>query len=127
MRKLLAQTSIPLAPEGGFRGFGPLGLEGEEASTSGSVFTKVLSTTIGVMTVIAIIWFVIQFFLGAIAIIFSGGDKGKLTEARQKMTTGIIGLVVVIAAIFLIDLVGSILGIEDVLNITFMINLLGMK
>ena len=119
-------AQIQIGPEGGLRGFGPLGLEGEiDAGMAAPAFTKVLSTTIGVMTVVAIIWFVIQFFLGAIGIIFSGGDKGKLTEARSKITTGLVGLVVVIAATFLIDLVGSILGIDNLLNITELIFLLG--
>ena len=110
----IVQTN--LAPADGFRGFGPLGLFNREADTAPDVFTNVLSTIIGVMTVIAFIWFVIQFFLGAVGIVFSGGDKGKVTESRTKMTNSLIGLVVVVAAVALIQLVGTVLGI-DILNI----------
>ena len=109
-------AQVNLAPTDGFRGFGPLGLFNRDADTAPDVFTNVLSTIIGVMTVIAFIWFVIQFFLGAVGIVFSGGDKGKVTESRTKMTNSLIGLVVVIAAVALIQLVGTVLGI-DILNI----------
>ncbi len=115
MRNLIT-ADIPLSPVGGFKGFGNIGLVGKDASESPILFNNFLSTTIGVMTIIAIIWFVIQFFIAAIGIIFSGGDKGKLAEARTKLTTSIIGLVVVVAAIFLIEIVGNVLGITNILN-----------
>lgn len=82
---------------------------------SGNTLNSVISLVVAVMTVIAFIWFTIQFFIGAIGIISSGGDKTKAAEARAKITTGIVGLVVVISAIFIISLVGTVLGI-DILN-----------
>lgn len=110
--KFLAQ--IKLAPEGGFKGFGPLGLEqGQDAPT---IFNKFISSAVGVMTIIAIIWFVFKFIAGAIGIISAGGDKASLENARKNITTGIIGLVVVVAAIFIIDLIGTLIGIPNILN-----------
>ena len=67
---------------------------------------------IGVMTVVAIIWFLFTLITGAISIIGSGGDKQALESARKKITTGVIGLVVVIASIFILDLIGTIFGID---------------
>lgn len=110
MEKLLSQ--IPLSPGGGFRGQGPLGLEGKDATAGPLVFNTAISTTIGVMTVVAAIWFVFQFIGGAISIIASGGDKQKLAEARQKMFTSIIGIAVVVSALFIIDIVGKLIGLE---------------
>lgn len=116
MKSLLA-GGINVAPPGGFRGFGPLGLEGLDPQIDAPrIFNQLFSTVIGVMTVIAFIWFTIQFILGAIGIMTSGGDKAALESAKKKLTTGIIGLVVVIAAIFLINLIGYILGVELILN-----------
>ena len=63
------------------------------------------------MTIVAFIWFIVQFFLSAVAIIGSGGDKAKLEQAKSKLSTSVIGVVVVIAAIFLIEVVGTVLGI----------------
>ena len=109
-----AQNGIPL---GQLKGFGPLGLEGDSLATNASLtFTKFINSTIGLMTIIAIIWFIFVFFIGAIGIITAGGDKNALESARKKITTGIIGLVVVIAAIFIIKLIGFLLGIPDILN-----------
>lgn len=107
-------TQIQLFPGSGFKGFGPLGLEGGEDAPS--TFNKFLSSTIGIMTIIAIIWFIFMFISGAIGIIASGGDKAALEAARKKIATGIVGIVVVIAAVFLIDLIGDLIGIPNILN-----------
>jgi len=123
MTNLIAQSSIPLAPSGGFKGFGPLG---NVASSTEAIktFTKFISSTIGIMTIIAIIWFIFILITGAIAWMSAGGDKNALEAAKKKITTGIIGLVVVIVAIFIIDLVGKLIGISDILNITSLFNLI---
>lgn len=109
-------AQINLGPSGGrFRCTGNSLLCNFGIGESGNTLNSVISLIIAVMTVIAFIWFVIQFFIGALGIISSGGDKSKLEAARAKITTGIIGLVVVISAIFIISLIGSILGL-DILN-----------
>lgn len=108
-------ADIQLGPEGGFTGFGPLGLEGGESAPV--IFTKFISSTIGLMTIIAIIWFVILMIMGAIGIISSGGDKASLESARKRITTGVIGFVVVVAAIFIVQLIGRLIGMPDLLNL----------
>lgn len=115
MKNLIAQ-GINIGP---LRGKGPLGLEGAgDAGGAGGLFTKALSTIIGVMTVVAFIWFTFMVLIGAIRIIVSGGDKAQLEAARKQITTGIIGVIVVIAAIFIAQLVGTLLGVPDILNPT---------
>ncbi len=113
MNKYLAD--IPLSPGSGFRGQGSLGLEGKSSVESLAVFNKFLSSAIGIITIIGAIWFVFLFLTGAIAILSSGGDKQKVAEARNKITTGMVGLVVIIAGVFLIDLFGKLIGL-DILN-----------
>lgn len=111
--KLIAD-GIPLAPEGGFKGFGTLG----NPKDSGiSIFSKFISSTIGLMTIIAIIWFIFVLFTGAVGMISAGSDKTMLENARKKVTTGLIGLIVTIAAIFILDLVGNLIGIPNILNL----------
>lgn len=112
MKNLL---SIDLGP---LRGFGKLGLETDTAgSTAVEVFSQFISSAIGIMTIVAIIWFVFIFITGAIAWMSAGGDKNALEAAKKKITTGIIGFVVVIAAIFVVSLVGQLIGIPDILNL----------
>ena len=111
------QAQIPVYPPGEkLEGEGPLGLEGKLSSEGILIFQKIISSAIGVITIIATIWFIVQFITGAVGIISSGGDKAKYEEARSKITNGLIGLVVTIAGIFIIDLFGNLIGI-DVLNI----------
>ncbi len=113
----LAQIKLYDPDKGFLKGFGKLGLETASPTEGISIFTQFVSSVIGLMTIIAIIWFVFKFISGAIGIISSGGDKASLENARKNITTGIIGLVVVIAALFVIDLVGALIGIPDILNL----------
>lgn len=114
---LLAQTNLPL---GNISGIGNIGLQ-----TGGdpiSLFARILSTMIGLITVIAVIYFLFNLIIGAVSIITSGGDKGAYEDAKRRLTHGFIGLVVTIAAIFIMDLAATLLGIPTILNIQEMID-----
>ena len=105
-------AQIRLAPEGGFKGFGPLGLEDRSASDAPLIFNTFIRAVIGLLTIVAFIYFLFLLITGAISILSSGGDKSKLSEAKSRITMGFVGLVIVIAAVFIADLIGSILGID---------------
>ena len=107
-------TQIDLAPAGGYKGFGALGLEQNQNGVS--VFATFISSAIGLITLIAIIWFVFIFLTGAVGIITSGGDKNSNESARKKITSGIIGLVITVFGILIVRLIGNIIGLGDVLN-----------
>lgn len=74
-----------------------------------------LSQIVTVMTVVAAIAFVLYFVLAAFKWITSGGDKNTVAEAKSQMTQSVIGLIAVVAAIFIVGLIGKVLGI-DILN-----------
>ncbi len=112
MKNLIADLNF-----GTLRGFGPLGLENKQSSDAMGIFSNFISSAIGLITIIAIIWFVFIFITGAIGIISSGGDKGAMESARKKITSGLIGLVVVVAGIFVVKLIGLLIGIPNILNI----------
>ena len=114
MKNLLSQ--IPL---GNFEGFGNLG---KPTATGISTFAKFLSSIIGLMTIVAIIWFVFVLITGAITWISAGGDKANVESARKKISTGLIGLIVVIIAMFIVGLIGKLIGIENILNLEEMFN-----
>lgn len=124
MKNLLAATSIPLAPSGGLKGFGNLGLENKDASGAIGIFSTFISGVVGVMTIVAIIWAVFTIITGAISIISSGGDKQALESARKKITTGIIGLIIVLVSLLIIEVVGYFLGLNGILNIQNLFNLI---
>ncbi len=111
MKDLIAQINI-----GPLRGLGPLGLETDPTGeTASSRFSSFLSGAIGLITIIAAIWFTFNFLIGAIGVITASGDKAKVESARNRITTGIIGLVVVVAGIFIIQLLGSLIGLGDII------------
>lgn len=124
---LIAQGKINLFEDTGLYGFGPLGLEGKSANEAPTLFATFISSAIGLMTLIGIIWFVFTFITGAIGIITSGGDKNSMEKAKQKLSSGVIGLVVMIFAILIIQFIGSILGLDNILNFQLLFGQLGIK
>lgn len=115
MKKFIADIQV-----GPLHGVGPLG--NADQSHAGDTFNSALSKVIGVMTVVAFIWFTFQVVIGAIRIVASGGDKGAIESARKQITTGIVGVVIVVAAIFIVSLLGTILGLNSILNPTCILN-----
>ena len=109
MRNLL--SDIDLYEGDKLQGFGPLG----EANDAPGLFNKFLTNTIGVITIVAFIWFLFLLITGAISIMTAGGDKNAVQNGAKKITNGIIGLVVLISALFLIQLIGKLLGIENII------------
>lgn len=101
----------------GIGGVGNLGLEGEiiNKTTVGTQFTEFLSTIVTVITVVGGLAFIIFFSLGALKWLTAGGDKNKVEEAKSQMTQGVIGLIAIVAALFVVGIIGGVLGI-DILN-----------
>lgn len=116
MKNHLAQVEHPIGT--------PLNAGGVGLNSSNPVLTlaNLISTVIGLLTVIGALYFMFMLITGAIGIISSGGDKGSYEDARKKMTTGVIGFVAVIAAIFIVSLIGTLLGLPNILNLRQMIN-----
>lgn len=91
--------------------FGPL----NNITDAPNVFNRVISSAIGLLTIVAGIGLVFLILSGGIAWMNAGGDKGAVEEARKRIFTGVVGLVIVIAAIFVADLLGFLIGF-DILN-----------
>lgn len=117
MKNLIAQVSNPLGQP--LSGIDAIGNPGQ---TPVNILAQVLSTTIGLLTVIGVLYFIFILISGAIAMINAGGDKGALEDARKKITTGVIGVVILVAAIFIMDLITTVLGIPNILNLQEMVN-----
>ena len=77
----------------------------------------IISTVIGIMTIVGSLWFTFQIITAALEWIGSEGDKGKLTQARTKITQSLTGLIILFAAYGLIRIVGFVFGV-DIMNLT---------
>ena len=109
----------------GLRGVGPLGLVGKDPTQAPALLQEVLSKIIGLLTGIAIIFFVFQFLSGAVSWLSAGGDPKAVEGARMKITNAVVGFILVVTALALISLIGFLLGIEDILNIADFVGRLG--
>ncbi|OGJ15312.1 hypothetical protein A2585_03195 [Candidatus Nomurabacteria bacterium RIFOXYD1_FULL_39_12] len=123
MRKL---SQIQLFDGTGHTGFGTLGLAGSTTDAP-SIFATFISSAVGLITVIGIIWFVFIFMSGAVAIITSSGDKGSVESAKKKITSGIIGITVSVLGLLLVRLIGNLIGIPNILNFGSMFSQLIIK
>ena len=83
---------------------------------------KIVSNLIGFMSIIAIVWFAIQVILAGYKYISSKGDKNKIEEAGKSLTNGILGLLIVIIAVFLTSFLTKLMGLGDVLDLPAQIN-----
>jgi hypothetical protein len=106
-------------------GLGPFG---NISFTSGTQamgkFTGAISAIIGLLTVVAAIWFLFQFTIGGFSWITAGGEKNKLTEARERLTNAFIGLFIVVAGWGVLALVGQFFGWTTILAPDSVINLI---
>jgi uncharacterized membrane protein HdeD (DUF308 family) len=73
---------------------------------------KIISNTIGIMTVLAGLFFIYQFVIAALNWVTSAGEKGKLESARTQMLNAAIGLILVVGAYAIIGLVGRVVGLD---------------
>lgn len=115
MSTLLAQNTNlgGFEPPGGRNNLTPSDL----SSATGVLGTgqNLLSFIFTFLTIFAGLMFLYQFIRGALAWISAGGDSKKTSDARDMMTQGVIGLVIIIAAYAIIGLIGTVLGL-DLLN-----------
>lgn len=71
-----------------------------------------ISNILGLFTVFGALFFIVYFLIAAIQWISSGGDSGKLAEARNKMIQGVLGLIILVASYGIIGLIGTVVGID---------------
>ena len=70
-----------------------------------SIATTTLMVFAAATALIFLVW-------GGIDIIMSEGDKQKIQNARQKVIFAIIGLVVVMASFFIVNVIGTVFGVK---------------
>jgi magnesium-transporting ATPase (P-type) len=85
---------------------GSLGREGALSNLE-----TMISNGITALTVLAGIFFIFYFFMGAFFWISAGGDSGKVQKARDQMINATIGLIVVVAAYAVVGLIGTVVGL----------------
>ena len=101
-------ASIDPCPSGG--GFGKL------CTYNSTTLTKVIANGITILFIVATVASIIFLILGGIKWITSGGDKGKIEEARNWIIAAIIGLIITLASYFIISFILALFGLNEVGN-----------
>lgn len=71
-----------------------------------------LNTIIELIFTFAAVAVVIMVIVGAVQMIFSGGDKEAIAGARKRITWAIIGIVMLGLSFVILRIIGQILGFE---------------
>lgn len=112
---LIAETSSAQPNPVKLGSFEPLGAFGAGSDTQKGAIDNLesfVSAILGILTFLAAVFFVVQFVIGGFMWVSSGGDKGKLEQARNRMVYGVIGMIIIVASYSIIGLLGSLLGID---------------
>lgn len=86
----------------------------------GKVFGDLLTSVISLATMVAGIMLVLYLVYGGVKYVTAGGSEKAVDEAKRMITNAIIGLIIVVAAIMITQLVGKILGFENILGPSFL-------
>lgn len=97
----------------------PSGTGAKVSGNAGPDLSTLITNTINLFFVIGGIGFTIMILWGAVNWILSGGDKEKIAGARKRITTAIIGLVLLSSAFVVTLVVGQITGIDALKNGNF--------
>ena len=82
---------------------------------TGTAFGDLLSNVIAMGTFMAGILLLVYLVYGGVSYMTAGGDEKQVNKAKQMLTNAVIGLVIVVAAIMVTQILGGILGFEDIL------------
>jgi len=71
-----------------------------------------VSDVIGVITILAILFFIVYSFLAAYEWVTAGADSGKVEKAKNRFVWGTLGLILIVASYAIVGLIGSLIGIS---------------
>jgi hypothetical protein len=77
------------------------------------VLETIISSIVGVLTIVAIVFFAIQIIFAGYSFISSEGDAKKMEESRKKLTEGVLGVFIVVIALGLASLIGRLTGLGN--------------
>ena len=87
---------------------------------------KIVSQVIGILTIVAFVYFSIQIILAGYAFVTSEGDEKKIETSRKRLTEGVLGIVVIIVALGLAALIGSLAGFGNVFDLNTILTNMGL-
>lgn len=103
-----------------------LGIQASSTGDATQKFEKYLSQIVGVLTIIAVLFFVAQIIFAGYAFISSQGDEKVMEASRKRLTEAVLGLTIVVIAVGLGSLIAWLLGVGGMLDINAMFKSMGL-
>ncbi len=94
-------------------GYQPGGGSGVAAYTN--PLEKIISNSLAILTIVGGLAFTLWFLMGGLNWITAGGKKDKIENAKNMMTNGAIGMIIITVSYSIVWIVGKALGV-DILN-----------
>lgn len=69
-----------------------------------------MSTLLAILTVLAGMFFIFYFVMGAFKWVTAGADSGNVQKARDQMTQSVIGMVIIVMSYSIIGLISNLFG-----------------
>lgn len=76
----------------------------------------VISTVLNYAFYLGGVALVLYFLFGGFQLFTSGGDQKKVAEGKTTITNAVVGFVIVFVAFWIVQLIGSLLGISNLLT-----------
>ena len=95
-----------------FQGKAPDVLQGAQNPDHSAGIAGVIGTILSVVMTVGVLLLLFYLIMGACNWITSGGNSGKMEEARNQITTALIGMIILASVLALVMFVQYILGIE---------------
>lgn len=111
MYKLLAQS---LTLPGGSTIEGPLKMPGAAANPT---IGGILSTAVPLILAFAGLGLLLMLLSAGYTFLTSAGDAKKMEQGKSQLTNAIVGFFIVFAAYWIVQLVGTIFGLESILSV----------
>lgn len=77
-----------------------------------SYTNSTISFLLTLMTTLGGLFFLYQMIMGGINWLNAGGEQKKVQESRDRITQGVIGLIILVASYAVVGLIGTVFGIE---------------
>jgi len=98
--------------------------DGKELTNPVTATENYISLIIGILTVVAVLFFAIQTILAGYSFFNTKGDPKLMQIAREKITYNLLGLVIVVIAYGLTAFVANILGLGNIFDLNSVVNTL---
>lgn len=120
------QTPIKLLADKTYTNFSGAGIIPTNNVDATTKLENFASQIIGVLTLVAVIYFIIQIIFAGYSYLSASGDQNKIEKASKQLSNNIMGILIVIVAVGIGSLIAKLLGLNNPLDINTIFTNMGL-